>query len=94
MNEFIKLKDGIDFKELVKYGFEEDPVNCEKGDTYYHLNNYYIEIGDFRITVNILDRHIDILCLVSEGGLYNIFNLKPLYQLIIDDMVEIFSKSK
>ena len=93
VNEFIKLKDGVGFNKLIEYGFEEDPVNCKKGDTYYHLNNYYIQVNDtFRITVNMLDRHIDILCLVNESGLYNIFNLKPLYQLITNGLVEVYSK--
>jgi len=87
--DFIKLKDDINFKELFKFGFVEDPTNCEYGDTYYHLNNYYLQIGDFRITVNTISRHIDILCLAKEKGLHNIFNLKPLYGLISNDMVEL-----
>lgn len=89
MNEYIKLKDDIEFKKLKKYGFFEDEVNCEEGDHYYHLNNYYIEIGNFRITVNMIDRHIDILCLSNETGVHNIFNLKPLYDLIVNNMVEV-----
>lgn len=92
MNEFIKLKDGIDFAKLLEFGFMEDEVNCEKGDHYYHLNNYYIQIDDFRITVNMLDRHIDILCLASEKRLYNMFNLKSLYQLVSNNMVELIMK--
>jgi len=89
---FIKLKDDIDFGKLEALGFIEDPANCEPGDTYYHLNNYYLQIGDFRITVSTISRHIDILCLVREVGLHNIFNLKPLYDLISSGMVELPKK--
>jgi len=85
--ECIKLKNDIDFTELDKFGFMEDPTNCEPGDHYYHLNNYYNQIGDFRITVNTHSRRIDILCLARKAELYNIYNLKPLYDLISGGMV-------
>lgn len=89
--EFIRLKDDVDFGKLNEFGFEEDSANCEKGDHYYHLNNYYIQVGkDFRVTVNMLDRHIDILCLTSETGLHNMFNIKPLYDLISFGLTEVY----
>lgn len=88
--KFIKLKDDVDFKILKTFGFQEDEANCEFGDSYYHLNNYYIQVNkDFRITVNTNNRHIDILCLAEEHGLYNIFNLKPLYDLISIGITEV-----
>lgn len=30
----MKLKENISFKDLEKYGFIEDPSNCEPGETY------------------------------------------------------------
>jgi len=90
MNQYIKLKDNINLNKLAQYGFIEDPTNCEHPeDHYYHLNNWFCQINnEFRITVNTNNRHIDILCYVEETGLFNIFNLKPLYNLIKDNMVE------
>ena len=87
--ECIKLKNDIDFTKLITFGFTEDPANCEPGDTYYHGNNFYKQIGDFRITVNIHSRRIDMLCLAKETGLHNIYNLKPLYDLISSGMIEV-----
>ena len=87
--ESIKLKDNIDLNLLKEFGFQKDINNCESGDHYYHLNNYFIEIGNFRITVNTVYRNIDILCLAKDAELYNIGNLKPLYELISKDMVEL-----
>lgn len=92
---YIKLKDFIDFKKLEEFGFQEDPANCEPGDHHYHMNNYFIQIDDhFRITVNMIDRHIDVLCLAEEKSLYNIFNLKPLFDLIASDLVEVVDDTK
>ncbi len=36
----MKLKDSIDFSELIKYGF------VEHGDHYYGSNNYYYEFEE------------------------------------------------
>jgi hypothetical protein len=89
--EHIRLKKEVDFKKLIEFGFEEDQANCEIGDHYYHLNNYFVQVGkEFRVTVNILDRHIDVLCLASEPGLHNMFNIKPLYDLLSSGLVEVF----
>jgi hypothetical protein len=91
--EFVKLKDEVNFEKLTDFGFVEDDSNCEKGDVYYHLNNYYVQAGkDFRVTVNILDRHIDVLCLAQETGVHNIFNVKPLFELLTSGLVEIVKK--
>lgn len=91
--EFMRLKEDVEFKNLVDFGFEEDPANCEKGDHYYHLNNYYTQVGkDFRVTVNMIDRHIDVLCLAKESGLHNMFNVKPLFDLFSNGLVEVFKK--
>ncbi len=93
-NDFVRLKKEVDIETLSNYGFIKDPANCEdEGDTYYHLNNYYLQIGsDFRITVNTIDRHIDILCLAKESVLYNMFNLKPLFILFETGYVELINK--
>ena len=91
--ECIKLKKDVDFKQLIAFGFEEDSANCEPGDHYYHLNNYYAQVGrNFRITVNMLDGHIDVLCLANESGLHNIFNIKPLFDLLTSGLVEVYKK--
>lgn len=93
--ESIKLKKEVDFKELIQFGFEEDPSNCDAGDHYYYMNNYYVQVGkDFRVTINMHDRHIDVLCLASEPGLHNMFNIKPLYDLLSSGLVEVFKKDK
>lgn len=90
---FIKLKDNIQFNELEKFGFEEDTVNCEQGDYYYYLNNYYAQIDkEFRISINMHSRYIELLCLPSDLSVHNIYNLKPLVDLIINDLVEIEEK--
>lgn len=85
----VKLKKGIGLDKLFAFGFEEDQANCEKGDTYYHLNNYYVQKGDFRITVSTISGHVDILCLAKESGLYNMFDLTPLFDLMTSGLVEI-----
>lgn len=89
--EYLKLKEDVPFSELEKYGFEKDATNCEDPeDHYYWLNNYYAQVhDDFRITVNMNERSIDVLCLCEETGLHNISNLKPLYDLIINNLVEV-----
>lgn len=90
MTEFIKLKDSVNIDELTKFRFNKDPANCEdEEDHYYWLNNYFYDMDEWRITVNTVDRHIDILCLCKESGLHNIFNLKPLFDLISNNMVEV-----
>lgn len=87
--ECIRLKDSVPFQKLIELGFVEDPVNCEEGDHYY-LNNYYFSVTEeFRITVNLLSRHIDVLCLPKDTGLHNMFNLKPLHDLLINGLVEV-----
>lgn len=88
--EFIKLKDDVPFQNIAKFGFEEDFANCEDPrDHYYHLNNYYCQVNkEFRITVNMNSRRIDILCLPSDVGVHNISNIKPLYDLISNGLVE------
>lgn len=93
-NDFVRLKKEVNIKVLHNYGFIKDPANCEdEGDTYYHLNNYYLQTGDnFRITVNTFDGHIDILCLAHESVLYNMFNLEPLFELFEAGYVELVSK--
>lgn len=85
----VRLKKDVPFKTLKEYGFVEDDANCEPGDHYYHGNNYYLEKGDFRITVNMHDRHIDILCLAKETGVHNIFEVKPLFDLFTSGLVEV-----
>jgi hypothetical protein len=86
----VKLKDIKDLTKLTEYGFIEDPANCEVGDHYYHSNNYYLWVnGDFRITVNTHDGHVDVLCLADESGLYTMFYLKPLYDLFASGLIEI-----
>lgn len=91
--EFVKLKDDVDFEKLKEFGFEEDPNNCEVGDHYYHLNNYYIQVGeDFRVTVNMLNRCIDVLCLPKVTSVYNMFNVTPLFDLMTSGLVEAFKK--
>ncbi|ASJ54840.1 hypothetical protein BP422_15465 [Brevibacillus formosus] len=83
----IKLKDGINISRLTDHGFSEDPANCEVGDTYYHLNNYFAEIGDFRVTVSTISGHVDILCLTKESGLHNMFDLSPIANLFSSGLV-------
>ena len=83
------INDTIDFYQLSKYGFTEDPVNCEHPeDHYYYLNNWFWQHGDFRITVNTLDRKLDILCLAKNRELYNIYDFDVLYDLFKDGLVE------
>lgn len=91
--DYIKLKDDVPFHILTRFGFEEDSANCEPGDHYYHLNNYYIQINnEFRITVYMTNRCIDILCLPSDTCVHNIYNIKPLFDLISNGLVEIGKK--
>lgn len=86
----MKLKDNIPLERLSDYGFIKDPVNCDHPeDTYYHLNNYYIQIHDnFRITVNMFSKRIEILCLSDGQGVENTSNLDVLYDLFADDLIE------
>ncbi|QST02427.1 hypothetical protein IMZ31_23545 (plasmid) [Pontibacillus sp. ALD_SL1] len=88
----IKLKDDVSFNILKQYGFEEDPANVDEGDTYYADNNYYVGIGDFRITVSTHGKTIDVLCLAKEPRLYNIVDLTPLYHLIMDGHTETWER--
>lgn len=94
-NKCVRLKKGINIEALRNYGFIEDPQNCEdEGDTYYHLNNYFLQLGsDFRITVSTNDGHIDILCLAKESALHNVFNLSPLFELFEAGYVEFVKQS-
>jgi hypothetical protein len=86
----LKLKEEVDFKELIKYGFEEDPTNCENiEDHYYFLNNYYYQDDQFRVVVGMLNRNIEILCLPKELELLQTSMLEPLYNLIKDNLVYI-----
>ena len=83
------IKNSIEFNQLTKYGFTEDPANCEcSEDHYYHLNNWFWSYKDFRITVNTLNRSLDILCLAKDRELYNIYNFDVLYKLFEDGLVE------
>ena len=91
MSNYIKLKDCVSFDDLIKYGFVEDEANCEAGDTYYHLNNWYTQIGNFRVTINIHSRHIDILCLPKDRVIHNMYNLSVIYRLITDGLVDLTS---
>lgn len=92
-NGFVRLKKNVSIEELKSFGFEPDPVNCELGDTYYHLNNYYVPIGDsFRVTISIHGGQVDILCLSQTGQLENMYDLKLLYDMFSSDMFEYFEK--
>jgi len=77
------LKEDVDFKELEKYDFYHDPVNCEdKRDTYYGDNNYFYQSNKyFRITINMHTRQIIIICLPKSHIEY-LTELKPLYDII------------
>ncbi|EGT3606780.1 hypothetical protein FKF97_10275 [Clostridium perfringens] len=89
----MKLKDNVDFKELEKYGFIEDPVNCEFGDTYYGSNNYFYEFkqsygAEFRLTVNMHTRYFEILAISEEYGLIQLCDLDIIVKLIKDGLIE------
>lgn len=89
----MKLKDNIDFKELEKYGFIEDPANCESGEHYYDNNNYYYAFtncygAEGRLTVNIHTREFEILIMAEEYGLIQLCDLDIIVKLIKDGMVE------
>ncbi|MDM0587746.1 hypothetical protein QTH25_13295 [Clostridium perfringens] len=89
----MKLKDNIDFKELEKYGFIEDPDNCEEGEHYYGENNYYYEFkgcysAEFRLVVNIHTREFEILTMSEEYGLIQLCDLDMIVKLIKDGLVE------
>jgi len=87
----MKIKKDVPLSTLLDFGFIEDPVNCDHPeDTYYHLNNYYIQIHDhFRITVNIFSKQIEILYLSNSDGLSNTSNLDILYELFVNNLIEI-----
>lgn len=87
----IKLKDEISLELLKSYGFAPDQANCEHPeDRYYYLNNYYKQINkNFRVTINAIDRHIDILCLPDDTVVHNIYNVSVLYNLIADGLTEV-----
>ncbi len=89
----MKLKDNIDFKELEKYGFIEDPANCEPGEHYYSSNNYYYAFTncygtESRLTVNIHTREFEILTMSEEYGLIQLCDLDMIVKLIKDGLVE------
>ena len=88
--DVIKLKDDVDFEKLKELGFEPDPANCDHpADHYYHLNNYYAAVGEnFRVTVNTVNRSVDVLCLAGSAGLHNMANIKPLFDLLSSGLVE------
>lgn len=86
----LKLKEEVNFKELIKYGFEEDPTNCgDIEDHYYFLNNYYYQDDQFRVVISMLNRSIEIFCLPKELELLQTSMLEPMYNLIKDDLVYI-----
>lgn len=89
----MKLKDNIDFSELIKYGFIEDGANCEHGEHYYSSNNYYYEFeetfgADFRLVVNAHDRKFEILSLSKDGGLTQLLDLDIILKLFKDGLIE------
>lgn len=91
---YIKLKDNVPFDALVlDYGFIKDEANCENPeDHYYWLNNYYYQgNNDFRITINMLNRKLEILCLAKEEELYQLSELIPIMELIEDGLLEIIN---
>lgn len=88
----MKLKESVEFKELEKFGFIEDPANCEVGDTYYQENNYYYEFNgsygaEFRLVVNLYDREIKLLALSKERGLIELYNLNIFKELIENNLI-------
>lgn len=89
----MKLKDSIDFSELIKYGFVEDGANCEHGDHYYGSNNYYYEFeesfgAEFRLVVNVHDRKFEILSLSKNEGLMQLLDLDIILKLFEDGLIE------
>lgn len=89
---YIKLKDDVPFNALVlDYGFIEDEANCEHPeDHYYWLNNYYYQANDdFRITINMLSRKLEVLCLAKEERLHQMSELIPVIELVQDGLLEI-----
>jgi hypothetical protein len=85
----LRLKEDIPIGILDKYGFEEDPNNCEHPeDHYYWLNNWFNQITpEYRITVSTIDKHIEILSL-GDAGLRNTKNIEVLYRMIKDNIIE------
>ena len=89
----MKLKDNIDFKKLEKYGFIEDPNNCEEGEHYYGENNYYYEFkscysAEFRLVVNIHTRKFEILAMAKNTGLLQLCDLGVIVELMKDGLIE------
>ena len=89
----MKLKDSVDFKELEKYGFIEDPNNCEEGEHYYGENNYYYEFkscysSEFRLVVNIHTRKFEILAMAKNTGLLQLCDLDIIMELMKDGLIE------
>lgn len=89
----MKLKENINFKDLEKYGFIEDPSNCEPGETYYGDNNYYYEFNscysaDFRLVCNMHTREFEILAMSKEIGLLQLCSLDIFIKLVKDGLIE------
>lgn len=86
----LKLKKEVSFETLSKYGFIEDPVNCEHpDDAYYWLNNWFYQANEeIRITISINNRGIEVLCLPKHLRLVNSFNIDVLFDLFKDGLIE------
>ena len=90
----MKLKENINFKDLEKYGFVEDPSNTRYDNPYDNKdNNYYYKFNrsysaDFRLICNMYTREFKILAIRKNIGSQQLCDLDIFMKLIKDGLVE------